>query len=277
MTDDIGDMSQRRAARIAGLLYLLYIATFASSSFVQGKPIVNGDAAATARNLMASDWLFRIGITSELLAALLFLLTAWALYELLKSVNRGLALLFVLLNLGGVAVECVSTLIRFDALLPLSGANYLKALGTDQLQALSMLLLNLGNSGNMVSVLFYGAWLFPLGYLVVKSSMIPRNPGHTADCRWHLPLGLLLPAMALPGPRKTYLPVIPSHVHCGVWICIVAAHQGRQGQGAGFSLGPEAQDDPQISVCGRRRRWNGSSWARSCVLPRSFGAHLRSF
>jgi hypothetical protein len=209
MTDDIGDMSQRRAARIAGLLYLLYIATFASSSFVQGKPIVNGDAAATARNLMASDWLFRIGITSELLAALLFLLTAWALYELLKSVNRGLALLFVLLNLGGVAVECVSTLIRFDALLPLSGANYLKALGTDQLQALSMLLLNLGNSGNMVSVLFYGAWLFPLGYLVVKSSMIPRILGILLIADGTCLLVCFFQLWLFPGHEKLTYPLYP--------------------------------------------------------------------
>ena len=176
----------------------------------------------TARNLTASDWLFRIGITSELLAALIFLLVAWALYVLLKPVNRSLALLFLLLNLGGVAVECVSSLIRFDAVLPLSGADYLRPLATDQLQALAMLLLNVGNSGNTVSVLFYGAWLFPLGYLVMKSAILPRILGILLMIDGSLPADLLLPAMALPRPRKAHLPAVSGHVHCGVWICIVA-------------------------------------------------------
>ena len=54
---------------MAGLLYLLYIVIFATSTFVQGKPIVSADAAATARNMMASGWLVRIGFTSELLSA----------------------------------------------------------------------------------------------------------------------------------------------------------------------------------------------------------------
>jgi len=173
----IGDLPQRTVARVAGFLYLTYIVTFASSSIIQGKPIVSGDAAATARNIMASERLFRIGFTSELVAALLFLLTAWALYLLLKPVNESLALLFVLLNIVGVAIECVSTLPRFAALLLVSRADYLKALNPDQLQGLAMFFLKFGGSGDTVSVLFYGAWLFPLGYLVVKSRFLPRILG----------------------------------------------------------------------------------------------------
>ena|SRR5208283_1605094 len=177
MTNMIGDLPQRTVARVAGFLYLTYIVTFASSSIIQGKPIVSGDAAATARNIMASERLFRIGFTSELVAALLFLLTAWALYLLLKPVNESLALLFVLLNIVGVAIECVSTLPRFAALLLVSRADYLKALNPDQLQGLAMFFLKFGGSGDTVSVLFYGAWLFPLGYLVVKSRFLPRILG----------------------------------------------------------------------------------------------------
>ena len=55
---------------------------------------------------MASASQFRIGFVLDLVSAVLFLLTAWALYVLLKPVNKNLALLFLLLNLGGVAV-CV--------------------------------------------------------------------------------------------------------------------------------------------------------------------------
>jgi len=177
MTNTIGDMPHRTVARVAGLLYLAFIVAFASSSFIQGHPIVSGDAAATATNILASERLFRIGFTIELVAALLFLLTAWALYVLLKPVNGSLALLFLLLNVVGVAIECVSTLPRFAALLLLSRADYLKALSPDQLQGLAMFFLKFGGSGDTVSVLFYGAWLFPLGYLVVKSRFLPRFLG----------------------------------------------------------------------------------------------------
>ena len=88
---------------------------------------------------MASAWQFRIGFVVDLVAAVLFLLTAWALYVLLKPVNKNLALLFLLLNLGGVAVWCFSDLFLIASQLLLSGADYLKVFQADQLQALAML------------------------------------------------------------------------------------------------------------------------------------------
>jgi Domain of unknown function (DUF4386) len=177
MTTSIDDISRRTVARMAGFLYLVYIVTFAFSSFVQNKPIAGEDAAVTARNIMASVWLFRIGFMSEVVAALFFLLAAWALYVLLKPVSKNLALLFLLVNLAGVAIESILTLLHFAALPLLSGADYLKVFKADQLQALAMLFLNLSGTGNMVTTLFYGVWLFPLGYLVVKSGFLPRILG----------------------------------------------------------------------------------------------------
>ncbi len=136
-----------------------------------------GDAAATARNIMASERLFRIGFMSEVVAALLFLLAAWALYVLLRPVNKNVALLFLLLNAAGVAIECCSTLIHFAAVPILRGGDYLKVFQTDQLQALTLLFLSLSGSGNIITTLFYGVWLFPLGYLVLKSGFLPRILG----------------------------------------------------------------------------------------------------
>lgn len=177
MPVSIDDIPQRKVARIAGFLYLVFIATFASSAFIQSKPIVGGDAATTAKNIIASPLLFRIGFMSEVIAALFFLLAAWALYVLLKPVSKSVALLFLLLNLAGVAVECVLTLIHFAALLLLSGESYLSVLKADQLQASAMFFLSFGGAGNMLTTLFYGVWLFPLGYLILKSGFIPRFLG----------------------------------------------------------------------------------------------------
>jgi hypothetical protein len=117
---------------------------------------------------------------SELFSALFFVLAAWALYVLLKPVNRNLALLLVLLNLGGVAIECINALNLFSALQFLSGASYLSVFQTGQLQALAMSFLNSYTNGFMITQLFFSTWLFPLGYLVYKSRFLPR------------PLGILL-------------------------------------------------------------------------------------
>jgi hypothetical protein len=162
---------------MAGFLYLMMIVTLIFSSVVRSKLIVFGDATATANTIMASEWLFRIGFVSELLSAVFFLLAAWALYVLLKLVNKYLAFLFVLLNLGGVAIQCMNTLNLFVALLLLSGADYLKVFQANQLQALAMIFLNVYKNGFMIAQVFYGAWLFPLGYLVFKSGFLPRILG----------------------------------------------------------------------------------------------------
>jgi hypothetical protein len=170
--------SINKTARMAGFLYLIYIViTIAADVFGRSPLIVFGDAAATAKNIMASEWQFRIGITGDLVSAVFFLLAAWALYVLLKSVNKDLALLFLLLNLGGSAVYSINLLNQFAAVLLLSGADYLKVFQTDQLQSLAMFFLNLHHNGYWIAQIFFGAWLFPLGYLVYKSGFLPKILG----------------------------------------------------------------------------------------------------
>jgi hypothetical protein len=103
--------SIKKTARMAGFLYLIYMATTIAADVVgRAKMIVFGDAVATARNIMASEWQFRIGITGDLISAVFFLLAAWALYVLLKPVDKNLALLFLLLNLSGTAVYSINLL-----------------------------------------------------------------------------------------------------------------------------------------------------------------------
>jgi len=164
----------KNTARIAGLLYLIYIIIHVAADVIgRSKLIVYGDAAVTAQNIMASGGQFRIGLIIDLLAAVLFLLTAWALYVLLKPVNKNIALLFLLLNMSGVIIQCVSDLFLIGSQHLLSGADYLNVFQVEQLQALSMFSLYLYKSGFMIAQIFYGAWLFPLGYLVYKSGFIP--------------------------------------------------------------------------------------------------------
>jgi uncharacterized protein DUF4386 len=169
--------SINKTARMAGFLYLMYMVITIPSNIGRDSFIVLGDAATTASNIMASEWLFRLSFAGDLVSAVFFLLAAWALYALLKSVNKDLALLFLLLNLGGVAVYSISLLNQFAAVLLLSGADYLKVFQADQLQSLAMFFLNLQHNGNWIAQIFFGAWLFPLGYLVYKSGFLPRILG----------------------------------------------------------------------------------------------------
>ncbi|MFN8488918.1 MAG: DUF4386 domain-containing protein [Caldilineaceae bacterium] len=170
--------ANNKTARMAGFLYLLYIVFHVSGDVIgRSRLIVYGDAATTAQNIMASAWQFRGGFVIDLLAAVLFLVTAWALYTLLKPVNQHLALLFLLLNLGGVVIQCTSDLFLPASQLLLSGAEYAKVFQTNQRQALAMSFLYLYKNGFMIAQIFYGAWLFPLGYAVFKSGFLPKILG----------------------------------------------------------------------------------------------------
>jgi hypothetical protein len=171
--------TNKKTARIAGLLYLIYMVFHVLANVVgRSKIILLGDATTTARNIIASGMQFRIGFLVDVFAGVLFLLAAWALYVLLKPVNKNIALLFLLLNLGGVAVWCVSDLFLIAGQHLLSGADYLKVFQTVQLQALAMLSLNMYKFGSLgIAQFFFSAWLFPLGYLVFKSGYLPKILG----------------------------------------------------------------------------------------------------
>jgi hypothetical protein len=168
----------KKTAKMAGLFYLIFITLSIFTDLIgRSKIIVFGDAAATAKNIRAAEALFRIGILSDLLSAIFFLLAAWALYKLLKPVNGSLALLFLLLNLGGVAVQCINLLNLFAALLVLNSSAALQGFQADQLQALALFFINLHKHGFMIAQIFYGTWLGPLGYLIYKSGYLPKLLG----------------------------------------------------------------------------------------------------
>ncbi len=170
--------SINKTARMAGLFYLLYIVTTILSEVLgRSKLIVLGDAAATAANMAASARLFRLSFVGDLVSAVLFFLAAWALYLLLKSVQPGIALALVLLNLAGTAVYVTNLLNQWAAMLLLGGADYLKVFQPEQLQALAMFFLTLHSNGSWISQIFFAAWLLPLGYLVYKSGFVPRILG----------------------------------------------------------------------------------------------------
>ncbi|HET7040309.1 MAG TPA: DUF4386 domain-containing protein [Gemmatimonadales bacterium] len=168
----------RRTARLAGGLYLALMPVSAFGIlYVPAVLVVRGDAAATARNIMASEWLFRSGTVSHLITQIIFVFLALALYQLLKPVNKGHAVLMVALALLGVPIAFVNEVNHLAALRLLSGAAYLEPFTAVQRQAQAMLFLDLWESGILVAQVFWALWLFPLGCLVFRSGFLPRLLG----------------------------------------------------------------------------------------------------
>ena len=169
--------SIKKTAKLAGLLYLIMVIAGIFGQYVRSTLIVYGDAAATASNIIASESLFRIGFISDLTMITVYFLTACILYILLKSVNKNIALLFVLFTLGSASVLFINTLNQFAALLILNGADYLTVFEAGQLNALAMLFLNLHQYGYYIAQIFFGLWLLPLGFLIYKSDHFPNILG----------------------------------------------------------------------------------------------------
>ncbi|HEX6480534.1 MAG TPA: DUF4386 domain-containing protein [Ktedonobacteraceae bacterium] len=162
-------------ARVAGFLYLSLLPfDVFGSLYVPSILIVPGDAAATARNIMASESLFRFGIVSALIGQIVVILVGLALYQLLKPVNKTMAVLMVILNLVATPIAMLNELNHLAILLLLHDPYHLTA---DQLHAQVSLFLNLHANGLDIVGLFWGLWLFPMGYLVFKSGFLPRFLG----------------------------------------------------------------------------------------------------
>jgi hypothetical protein len=157
-----------------------------------------GTAPQVYDAIVTNEALFRLGLVIALTTGFLFLLTAWGLYVLLRTVNKDLALLFLLLNAVGVAIAGASMLGLVFAKLQ-GDASHMQAYSAAQLEGLALLSINVYKTGLVTAQLFFGTWLFPLGYLVYKSRFLPRFLGvllildGVAVLIWFLQ-ALLLPA-----------------------------------------------------------------------------------
>jgi len=170
--------STKNPGRYAGLLYVLMsIIGFFAMGYVPDKLIVSGNAAATANNIAASETLFRLGIAGQLIGQAGFIFVAWALYDLLKGVNRRHASLMVILIALSIPIAFLNELNSFAALVLVRGADFLSTFDKPQRDALAMLFLNLHGRGIVVAEIFWGLWLFPLALLVYKSRFLPRFLG----------------------------------------------------------------------------------------------------
>lgn len=172
------DNSPQFYARICGVLYLIMIVAGGwAEVFVREGLTVSRDAAATAQNILSSEQMFRFGFVADLACLISGTFLSLIFYVMFKRVNKNLSLLALIFSILGSAVMAVNLLNQLAPLLLLHKAVYLKAFTLEQLQTLSLFFLNLQSQGYGISLLFF-AFYFPIiGYLVYKSTFLPRILG----------------------------------------------------------------------------------------------------
>jgi len=175
MTISTIDESQRKAAKVVGLTYLLALAPAIFAEFyVGGQLIVSNNAAETARNIMAHERLFRLGTASNLSVFALDVVLITALYVVLKPINRSLALLAAFWGVIETTILVVAALSDFEVLRVLSGADYMRAFEADRLQALARLSISAHAAGYNVGLVFAGLRSTVFCYLWFKSRYVPK-------------------------------------------------------------------------------------------------------
>ncbi len=175
-TDRIAEVSPRFKARMAGLCYVLMIPA-GFGLFLRGRLVVKGDAAATAANILAHQSLFRLAFAGDLLVVAIYVVFTVLMYDLMKPVSGSVSLLAAFFSLMGCAMQAFACLFAVAPLVVLGREQYLGVFKVDQLQSLAFLSLKLYSQAYGIGLVFFAFFCLVIGYLVFKSTFLPRILG----------------------------------------------------------------------------------------------------
>jgi hypothetical protein len=174
----IVETSPRTRARIAGLFYLVAMLTgMFAQGFVSARLVVDADAAATATNILTHRGLFQLGFAAYLIEMACQIAMTALFYDLLKPVGRSVSLVAAFLGLAGCVIKTFSRLFYIAPLFVLGGAHYLSVFSAEQLQALALLFLRVNDHGAAIALVFFGFYALLTGYLISRSTFLPRILG----------------------------------------------------------------------------------------------------
>jgi hypothetical protein len=171
-------MSPRSRARLAGFFEAMEGWTSSAGQvFLLGRLVVQGDAAATARNILANESLYRLGFLSSVAGVAFHLAWALLIYQLLKPVNRTVSSLAAFAVIICCAMQALTSLLYLAPLLVLQGGQSVSGLSTGQVQALAFVFLKLNAAAFQLDLVFFGFWCILTGYLIWRSTFLPRLLG----------------------------------------------------------------------------------------------------
>ena len=177
MMERIAEASPRPRVGITSVVYLLYFLTAVSGEFFTRGLVVSGDAAATATNILAHESSFRLGLAVGLIATAFYIAVTALFYELFKPVNRSLSLLAAFFSLVGCAIQAFGSLFQLAPFVVLGGAPYLSVFKVEQLRALALMFLKLGGQASSIILVFFGFYDLLIGWLIFRSTFLPRILG----------------------------------------------------------------------------------------------------
>lgn len=171
------DTSPRFKARLAGVFYLLTFVTGGLAIFARHGLVVDEDAAATATNILAHESLFRLGSAGDLLVVACYVAVTALFYGLFRPVSRSGSLLAACFSLVGCAILGFTCLFQLAPFVVLQGVQYSSVFNVDQVHALAYMSLELYGQAYSIAVVFFGFYCLLIGYLILKSTFLPRILG----------------------------------------------------------------------------------------------------
>jgi hypothetical protein len=172
-----GEPAPRSIARAAGFFWLMTVVASAFAYAIAGNFYVPSDPAATAANVVGHESLYRLAFTANLIATACYLAATLLVYVLLRPVNRDISLLATFFSLIGCAIGAVSCLLFLAPLGILNNAQASAAFTSGQLQNQAVSFLRLSAQANDIGLVFFGLHVLCVGYLIRRSTFLPRFLG----------------------------------------------------------------------------------------------------
>jgi Domain of unknown function (DUF4386) len=219
--------SLKKTARLAGLLYLIWIITGLYALFyIPSQTFVSGDAVATANKILANEFIFRTGIVNDLISSAIWVFMVLVLYRLFKQVNERQAKLLVALVIVQIPVVFFMEAFNITSLMILKG-EILQTFELSQRQDLAMLFLKINEYETLTLAMFWGLWVFPLAILVYRSRFLPRFLGVWLFIDGSALLALSFTGLLLPQYKdmvsKIAFPAMLGEVAFMLWLLIKGA------------------------------------------------------
>lgn len=228
--------SLKKTARLAGLWYLGFTLGPFYLMYVPSQTVVRNDASATAARVLAHETLFRWGMLTETLGSVIFIGLALALYRLFEGVDRHRSRQLLALVLVSAALGLVTATFSGAALLLFRGGDPFSAFDAPTRNALGMLLIRMRGQVYGINEMFWGLWLLPFGWLVVRSRFLPRWLGY-----WLLLDGVAWMAVSTSfflTPEHTdalfryFQPLFMAELAAVLWLLIVGAKESARAAAA---------------------------------------------
>jgi hypothetical protein len=169
------EISPRTMARLTGIFYLITIVGGVIAQGVIADNLIDfRNAGETAANILASETQYRAAFTIFLIEMTAQIVTSVLFYYLLKPVSRSGAMVATVIGLSASVIKTVARALFLAPLWVLHHPNALAGFNIEQVNALSLILLRVNDETAAVAVALFGPSTLLTGWLIMKSTFLPK-------------------------------------------------------------------------------------------------------